>query len=150
MLELMMTEQESIPLGQADRADVELRPSVGQTDVVGEDVLVVDQPVLRRVGVGIAGVGPDWMRLGALGDHEPAVVTVEARLDTVRGREGGRDDLEVVGRLRVAPAGQVVVSVAGRGAAGPAGPGGGEAEAARRGRVLTGDPLGPEIADPDP
>src|SRR5437588_5098410 len=68
---LQAPSQRPFQLALADRADLRLRPSVGQTDVVGEDVLVVDQPVLRRVGVGVAGVGPDWMRPGRLGGYEP-------------------------------------------------------------------------------
>src|SRR2546423_5545431 len=57
----------------ADRPRSDIRLAVGQADVVGEDVLVVDQAVRRRVWINVPGVGPDRMGVGPLVDRETAV-----------------------------------------------------------------------------
>ena len=88
------------------------RLAVRQADIVGEDVLVVDDAVRRRERVDVARVGPDRVRIVALVDRQPAVVAVEPALVAVGWREDGRNDLEVIRRLRAGAAGQDVVGVA--------------------------------------
>src|SRR5207244_5778395 len=60
---------------------------VGNIGREREHVLVVDDAVRGRIGIGIARVRPDRMRLSALVDGQPAIVAVESRLEAVRGRE---------------------------------------------------------------
>src|SRR2546423_14042598 len=71
----------------ADLAGARPGLAVRQADVVGEDILVVDDPVGRRVRIDVPGVGPDGMCVDALVDGQAAVVTVEPALDPIRWRE---------------------------------------------------------------
>src|SRR2546423_6863125 len=95
----------------ADRPRLGLGLAVRQADVVGEDVLVVDHAVCRRIWVHVPGIGPDRVGVAPLVDRETAVVAVEARLGAVRRREHRRDDLEVVRRVAGGSAREDVVGV---------------------------------------
>ncbi len=68
-----------------DLPDARSCDAVGNIGGEREHVLVVDDAVGGRIGIGIARVRPDRMRLSALVDGQPAVVTVESRLRAVRG-----------------------------------------------------------------
>src|SRR5205807_5444716 len=114
---------------------------VGNIGREREHVLVVEDAVRGRIGIGIARVRPDRMRLSALVDGQPAVVAVESRLDSVRGCKDRRHHVEVERRRDVLTARENVVRGLGLNTRLRRGLGGA--------RVLTGDARAAVIADCD-
>src|SRR2546427_5288381 len=114
---------------------------VGNIGREREHVLVVDEAVRGRIGIGIARARPDRMRLSALVDGQPAIVAVESRLVAVRGCKDRRNHIEVERHCDVLAARENVVGGLGLNTGLRRGLGGA--------RVLTGDARAAVIADCD-
>src|SRR5438105_6287938 len=116
--------------------------TIGNRLLSREDVFVVSDLVQRGKWVDVTRIRPNGMS-DVVHNGQATIVAVESRLDTVRRREHGRNDLKVEGRKRHSASGQDIIGI------GLLYAGLGRRETACGSGIFVGHPLASKIAPAD-